>query len=944
MLDSSHKHNLYRILTMALAVYLVAIALGNFHRYSTSTTDENLFATAPSRLYFAHSVEAANAGQTFGANRPASDPDSARVGDLLISIEGYKTRTLPEFRQAIKNLPADTTARIRVFRPVQGKLHRMQISAAMLTDSLVTEMSGAVHVNSVTSGGASDLAGLSVGDLIVRINGETFYTANGADLILRRARSGSTILYDIIRGGKHITLPVTLARWGFQVAIFLSFLTGLAFWAVGAFLAINRPQIKAALLLGVMFMLFGFVIMTLLSQRDVVFDLFAGVRTVTMVGAFLFGLAIWPHSRLTFPLELPDLPVKRWYVFLPYSLAGFFLLVFASMTLWNLGSTTAARAMVSGATILLTLHAIYVGFRLRKVRSAQYKTIARWLNWAVIVALALATLTSFLLIRFSGPGQFGLMLINLLIIPVTFLYTIGRYQLLEMNLRVRRNVQYSIISALWFTALIAGLIRLLILLPGLYMDIPNIQFTGTSFIVLDLPPDPTVHEFWERLAIIVLTLVLAWLTWRIRNAGQRQIDRLFNRGAYNLSRATSELAEIMATRLGMDDLAKGIIEKLAKLMELKRVGVMFFRDEKACCCRQAHGFDGTQWDNLCVSSSDRLISEIKRFRSESRFSIDYLPHDIKEVFLTEGFRHVIPIRFKNRLVGTFIIGEKLSESPLHIEDLTFLAAVAKQASIAIENAFLHEELTEQERLKHELHIARRIQMASLPQTTPQIEGLDISGTSIPALEVGGDYFDYLNGVAEGLTIIVGDVSGKGTSAALYMSKVQGIIRSLHAFNLSPRELFVRANHLLCDDMEKKSFITALGAFIDTAKRRLVLARAGHLPLFSYNAKSQAVSLITPKGLGLGLGMNADDIFAKEIEETELDYSSGDIFLFVTDGVTEAQTANGGEFGEDKLSELLRSSAALSADDIRDRVISEVKHFAEDQLPHDDQTVVVVKIR
>jgi sigma-B regulation protein RsbU (phosphoserine phosphatase) len=253
---------------------------------------------------------------------------------------------------------------------------------------------------------------------------------------------------------------------------------------------------------------------------------------------------------------------------------------------------------------------------------------------------------------------------------------------------------------------------------------------------------------------------------------------------------------------------------------------------------------------------------------------------------------------------------------------------------------LHEELSEQERLKHELAIARRIQLASLPQTTPSVNGLDIAGVSIPALEVGGDYFDYLNGVPNEITVIVGDVSGKGTSAALYMSKVQGILRSLHGFGLSPKELFVRANKLLCQDLERKSFVTSLGADFDAATRRLIFARAGHLPLFYYQAQTQRVEKITPKGLGLGLDNHG--MFATELEERTIQYEAGDVFLFVTDGVTEAQSDGRGEFGEENVAKILETNFLRNAAQIRDSVINAVKQFAGDNVQHDDLTVVVVK--
>ena len=252
-----------------------------------------------------------------------------------------------------------------------------------------------------------------------------------------------------------------------------------------------------------------------------------------------------------------------------------------------------------------------------------------------------------------------------------------------------------------------------------------------------------------------------------------------------------------------------------------------------------------------------------------------------------------------------------------------------------------EELAEQERLKHELAIARRIQLESLPQETPAVRGLEISGISIPALEVGGDYFDYLNGNPTKLTVIVGDVSGKGTSAALYMSKVQGILRSLHAFGLSPRDLFIRANHLLCRDLEKRSFVTAMGATFDTDKHNLVLARAGHLPLFYFNGRTRKVEKITPRGLGLGL--SPEDLFATELEERCISYSPGDVFVFVTDGITEGQQRTGDEYGEERLLKTLEKASSVSAVALRDRVIDEVKNFTGDASQHDDQTVVVVKV-
>ena len=944
MVDLSYSPRFYRTAIAVLAASLALVAAVNFYRFTTSTTDENLFRDAPSQISFTRSFPTTRslaAGTSNMREAYVEQPDSVRMGDLLIAINSRRIGSVAQVRDILAGLAEGDELDMEIFRTSEDKYYSCRIQVSALPDSFSRTLPPAVYVFDVAEGGASDLAGLRIGDLIHKINGKEFSSAQGADAILLNAMSGETILYDVIRNDQAVVVPVTLARFGLQLGIFLFFLTGVVYWGTGSFIAHNRPDAPAARLLGLAFIVFGFFLMVM-TQRAPLFDLFAKFRTVLWASSIPFGLALWTQSKFYFPSARPELLENPWLARVSYLAATVISATFALMILGKLGTVLLAQVLISVGIVGMMVYSWVLHFIFRDKRPKEDKKVRNFLTAASTASLLVAFATGFALYltgHFMEIGYSGLALLG---IPFSYLYVIGHYQLLEMKLRIKRSVKYIIVTSVWGALLVIVLLKILLALPELYLDIPNFEFTGGRFVVLDIPPDPKLHDFWERLVMIFLALVTTFAFWRIGKAGQRLIDRRFNRRTFNLSHATGEMAEVMATKLGMTDLARGIIERLARLMELKRVGVMFFRDQRMCCCHEAYGFDGSEWNELCLYSGEKMIRELNRFRSESRFSVDYLPEEIKVQFQEKEFRHVIPIRFKDKLVGTFIIGEKLSETPLHIEDLAFLSAVAKQASIAIENAFLHEELTEQERLKHELKIARRIQMASLPQETPQVDGLDISGISIPALEVGGDYFDYLNGVSPGLTIIVGDVSGKGTSAALYMSKVQGIIRSLHTFDLSPAELFIRANTLLWQDMEKKSFVTAIGACVDTKKRTIVLARAGHLPLFYYESRSQNVSLLTPKGLGLGL--DKEDTFAGELEEHVLSYASGDVFLFVTDGVTEAQTVDGREFGEEKLIEVLAANVSYGAEAIRDNVLAAVSTFVADAVPHDDQTVVVVKVK
>jgi serine phosphatase RsbU (regulator of sigma subunit) len=461
---------------------------------------------------------------------------------------------------------------------------------------------------------------------------------------------------------------------------------------------------------------------------------------------------------------------------------------------------------------------------------------------------------------------------------------------------------------------------------------------GSTIEAVDEPALASTREWMNRFALIGIGTAAWYLLWRIRKEGQKWIDRKYYRTQYDYRQAVNELTEVLATKLSMADLGAALTGKIADLVRVKRAGVFFFRSGEVSSCRVGYGIQQGAWDRFCTTVEDNLYQVLQD--AGEHVHVDYLPPALKEAFRANEFYLIVPVRSRERLIGALVLGEKLSEATYRREDYEFLAAAAVQSAMAMENAFLYEELAEKERMKHELAIARRIQLASLPQKTPVVTGLEIAGTSVPALEVGGDFFDYLNGSTDHLTVVVGDVSGKGTSAALYMSKVQGILRSLHGFGLSPGDLFIRANRLLCGDMEKSSFVTAVGAAFAPLEQSFVLARAGHLPLYHFIAAEKRVVAITPRGLGLGL--NNAGVFSSEIEEKVVHYTSGDVLLFVTDGVTEAHNRDGDLFGEDRLMDLLSVRAGENAASIRDAIIRELAAFSDGAVQHDDETIVVIK--
>ena len=249
---------------------------------------------------------------------------------------------------------------------------------------------------------------------------------------------------------------------------------------------------------------------------------------------------------------------------------------------------------------------------------------------------------------------------------------------------------------------------------------------------------------------------------------------------------------------------------------------------------------------------------------------------------------------------------------------------------------------EKERLEEELRIARQIQMSLLPaQGVAGLPGVRVAALCLPAAEVGGDYYDLLPLGATRMGVLVADVSGKGTSAALYMAELKGLVLSLSRIYESPAKLLSEANRILAAHMDSRSFVTMTYAVVDTATRRMRYARAGHNPLIHFQARTGLTRVLTPAGLGLGL--DPGDRFDQILEEDEVALDPGDFFLFFTDGLSEAMNPGAELFGEGRLRRILEDSRRLTSEELKERILEEVRRFVGDADPHDDMTLVVLKI-
>lgn len=244
---------------------------------------------------------------------------------------------------------------------------------------------------------------------------------------------------------------------------------------------------------------------------------------------------------------------------------------------------------------------------------------------------------------------------------------------------------------------------------------------------------------------------------------------------------------------------------------------------------------------------------------------------------------------------------------------------------------------ELEREKAELKVASDIQVSFLPRTIPQLPGFDIAAVSIPAKEVGGDFYDFI-GLSTGRTgFVIADVAGKGVPAALFMVLSRTTVRSSVRMTSMVGEAVGDANRMIVADADQGMFVTLFFGVLDESARTLTYANAGHNPPLHYRAATREIEHLA--ATGMALGVDGDEIYRQEV----CILSPGDLLVLYTDGVVEADNARGEQFGEARLRTIIDEAHALTATELIERIRQHLAEFTGDEPQFDDITLVVVKV-
>jgi sigma-B regulation protein RsbU (phosphoserine phosphatase) len=804
-----------------------------------------------------------------------------------------------------------------------------RVATQMTDENLYANRKDGVVFIQINPRGVSEQAGLQVGDRLIKINGDSIHSAVQAQAYLDRAKPGESLIYTIERAGLIFNLKVSLALGGLRI-FQVGFLTaGLMLFILALTFVLLKPEIGQVRLWTLAMFMLSFILLNITQVRTVQGEthLYQGFNLL-YIGNLFFMIATLGHAVLYYP-EQKYVEIKRfWMIQVNYILSGFMFLL--ALYLYSAYHISPLLLLWIPLLYLVMIEIIF-----RKKRRKSYLARTRMIK---IVLLTMAVI-----VFIATPFMYYYHLLEYIsflfcAIPIVYAFTTIRYRVYDIHLRLRLSTFYFMIQiflAVLFVLILAAVIGIL---PTLKIDLPAFFITGTTLEMRKLSQLPSnVQTVVQKGYLLLIGIGLTFLLYLFLRYLQRLVDRLFFQQKYDYRQALKNFVEILSSYLTRETISTKSVEQIHSIMKIKGT-LLAVKDNgrfRIAAGKGALAEQEIKSFTIVPNLNKKWLVAGKPIQLEELTSIPELAPIRQEIFCA------IPvIAGGQNLEALLFTAEKLSESAYNNDDLELLSLFGEHLGTAFERAGLYEQMADKERIKRELEIARDIQINSLPKNIPRYPGLQISASLSPATEVGGDYYDYFEFSAKKLGIIVGDVVGKGTSAALYMSKIQGFLRTLVLEKLEPDVMLQRLNTLIRDNFDPEFFFTALYGIFLTASHSLQLFRLGHNGLFYYDAQKRQARTLEPAGMGFGMAEN--EIFSENVRAQQIKYRPGDIFLFLTDGFTEAMNENRQVFGEKRILEFLDSHAEHNAEIILEQLNQEIFSYSSGH-QFDDATAVVVKI-
>jgi sigma-B regulation protein RsbU (phosphoserine phosphatase) len=401
-------------------------------------------------------------------------------------------------------------------------------------------------------------------------------------------------------------------------------------------------------------------------------------------------------------------------------------------------------------------------------------------------------------------------------------------------------------------------------------------------------------------------------------------------------RTLYEITQAMNSSLEFDEVLNIVMDAMMQITRAQRGFMMIAGEDGGFRTQVARSLDGAPAEESYSTTIVNQVASTRRplLTNNAQFDTRF---KVGESIIAKGLRAILcaPMTVRDRLIGVVYVDTSIRTGTFKDSDLSLLNAVAGQAAVAIENARLYRVAVEKGRLERELQMAREIQESLLPRRMPQIPGYDVAARWLSAREVAGDFYDLFLLPGNLLGVVIADVADKGAAAALFMASARGMIRSHALAGYSPFETLARTNDLIVADANDGTFVTVYYSLFG-AEGTGVHVNAGHNPPVLYRHRERSVSFLPRGGRALGWFVN------NPLTPEEMRLQPGDVIVYYTDGLTDAENQSGENFGEARLTRLIAHCGDQSAAQVADSLVNEVERFCEGVPAFDDLTLCVVR--
>jgi sigma-B regulation protein RsbU (phosphoserine phosphatase) len=788
-------------------------------------------------------------------------------------------------------------------------------------------------------------AGLKPRDRIEQLNGAPYSGLAQWSTVLSDSHPGDILDVDVTHpDGSKATATITLVRppyaYGrmsplvafWQGFLLVGLLAGVCL-AIGYWVVLTRPTDRNAWLL-----------LILLTFPSVVFinpGLSTGIalflrgfwyETLQLSGApalLLFGIYFPERSRID--------ARARWIKWILFALFGVsVLMLYPSMYMENYGggdgpflthASDIASKVINAFNLLCVI--LYLVLTLDKLRSASTEDARRRLR-VLTTGMSIGMGSLLVAWRVTGNTTAGYWIrtagaLLFMLAPLTLAYVVVVQRALDVRVLLRIGSRYALAKATLWVVQIA-----LLAVIGFRLFLPMFERRV-----------PQASDVWAALAFLVVILALRF---GVSNRLEKWLDRQFFREAYNSELMLNELSDEVRRFTETQPLLETVARTVCDTLHIRQIA-MLLRHGDSFRLDQSVGLSG---DGALVLPAQ--ASSI-RYLSNSNEPARLYRDDPDAWYLMAGTAErrtldllnaelLVPLPGRNRLMGIMALGPKRSEAAWSRTDLQVLQTVARQTGLALEVSELAHSLAteaaQRERVNREMEIAREVQERLFPQEMPAIVGASLAGGCRAALGVGGDYYDVFNLEDGRLGLAIGDVSGKGISAALLMASLRASLRGV-SLN-SPHnfaELMHRVNVLVYEASASNRYATFFFAAYDPKTRRLECVNAGHNP--PVILRNGEVIRLEAGGPVVGLLPLAPYL------EQALTLEPGDLLLLYTDGISEAMTDDDEEWGEDRMIEAATKARGNHADEILSAMFAACDKFTADAPQHDDMTMLILKL-